>query len=252
MNNKRKKKRETPLNINLIINNERQDRKNRYSVCVCTWYLWEGEDVQWKLMPWKMVGGLHILEQNRTKKPLAIVWSGAEGVGERDGGGDLTNVQYKPIWNCHNDFPLHNEHILIKNFKKDKSNKCWWECGGTGLWALLGEMKWGCYGKTAWRLLRKLKIEPHWVPLLGAYPKTWNQDREEMSARPRSLSQDSISLVFSIFSRPDAFSILIILMQILGITSLCYNISVSTLKDKDSIYWIEANFIITLKKLGIP
>jgi hypothetical protein len=31
----------------------------------------------------------------------------------RDGGGDLTNVQYKPVWNGHNEFPLYNEYILI-------------------------------------------------------------------------------------------------------------------------------------------
>jgi hypothetical protein len=28
--------------------------------------------------------------------------------------GDLTNVQYKPIQNCHNESPLYNEYILIK------------------------------------------------------------------------------------------------------------------------------------------
>jgi hypothetical protein len=53
-----------------------------------------------------MVDVLHILIQNKTKKPLAIALS---GVGrrsrERDGGGELTNVQYKPIWNCHNEHP---------------------------------------------------------------------------------------------------------------------------------------------------
>jgi hypothetical protein len=37
----------------------------------------------------------------------------------REGGSDLTNVQYKPIWNCHNESPLHNEHILIKNKEKE-------------------------------------------------------------------------------------------------------------------------------------
>jgi hypothetical protein len=30
-----------------------------------------------------------------------------------DGGGELTNVHCKPIWNCHNEFPLYNEYILI-------------------------------------------------------------------------------------------------------------------------------------------
>jgi hypothetical protein len=45
--------------------------------------------------------------RNRTKKPLAIVLSG-EGrrSRERGSGGELTNVQYKPIWNCHNESTL--------------------------------------------------------------------------------------------------------------------------------------------------
>jgi hypothetical protein len=58
-----------------------------------------------------MVDGFHILIQNRTKKPLAIVLSGAgrELRGRElrglNSGGDLTNVQYKPVWNCHNESP---------------------------------------------------------------------------------------------------------------------------------------------------
>jgi hypothetical protein len=34
--------------------------------------------------------------------------------------GDLTNVQYKPIWNSHNDSPLYNEYILIKKKKEGR------------------------------------------------------------------------------------------------------------------------------------
>jgi hypothetical protein len=30
-------------------------------------------------------------------------------------GVDLNNVQYKPIWNCHNESSLYKEYILIKN-----------------------------------------------------------------------------------------------------------------------------------------
>jgi hypothetical protein len=49
-----------------------------------------------------MVDGLHILIWNKTKKPLAITLSGSgRGITGRDNGGDLTNVQYKPNWNCH-------------------------------------------------------------------------------------------------------------------------------------------------------
>jgi hypothetical protein len=40
------------------------------------------------------------------------------GLRGRDGRGDLTNVQYKPIWNSQNKTPLHNDYILIKNFFK--------------------------------------------------------------------------------------------------------------------------------------
>jgi hypothetical protein len=53
-----------------------------------------------------VIDGLHLLTGNRTKKPLAIA---VNGVGKwlrgRDHGGDLTNVQYKPNWNCHHEFP---------------------------------------------------------------------------------------------------------------------------------------------------
>jgi hypothetical protein len=42
----------------------------------------------------------------RTKKSLANALSGAGRVKRgRDGGVDLTNVQNKCIWNCHNEFP---------------------------------------------------------------------------------------------------------------------------------------------------
>jgi hypothetical protein len=62
-----------------------------------------------------MVDGLHTLIQNRTKKPLAIALSGAgTGLRSRDSGGDLTNVKYKTIWNCHNKFPLYNKYIQIE------------------------------------------------------------------------------------------------------------------------------------------
>jgi hypothetical protein len=43
---------------------------------------------------------------SRTRKPLAIDLSGAErGSRGRDDGGDVTNEQYKPIWNCQNESP---------------------------------------------------------------------------------------------------------------------------------------------------
>jgi hypothetical protein len=53
-----------------------------------------------------MVDGLHALMWNQTKKPLATVLSGTgKGSRGRDEKGNLTNVQYKPICNCHNESP---------------------------------------------------------------------------------------------------------------------------------------------------
>jgi hypothetical protein len=45
--------------------------------------------------------------QNRTTKPLAIALSGTKRWLSRGGGeGNLTNIQCKPIQNCHNEAPL--------------------------------------------------------------------------------------------------------------------------------------------------
>jgi hypothetical protein len=65
-----------------------------------------------------MVDGLHILTWNRTKEPLVMVLSGVRMSKRRDGGCDLTNVQCKAIWNCHNGSSLYSEYILIKNWWK--------------------------------------------------------------------------------------------------------------------------------------
>jgi hypothetical protein len=49
-----------------------------------------------------MVFGLHILTWNRAKKPHAVALSGAgKRLKKRDDGRKVTNVQYKPNWNCH-------------------------------------------------------------------------------------------------------------------------------------------------------
>jgi hypothetical protein len=56
-----------------------------------------------------MVDELH--RRNRTMKHLMSgVW---RGWGRQ--WADLTNVQYKPIWNCHSESPLYNEYNLIKD-----------------------------------------------------------------------------------------------------------------------------------------
>jgi hypothetical protein len=53
-----------------------------------------------------MVDGLHILVLNKTKKTLAIAFSGmGRALMGREDGDDLTNVQYKPNWNCHYKYP---------------------------------------------------------------------------------------------------------------------------------------------------
>jgi hypothetical protein len=51
-------------------------------------------------------------------KLLSIVVLGlVGGVEEENGGENLTNVHDKLIWNCHNEFPLYSENILIKRKK---------------------------------------------------------------------------------------------------------------------------------------
>jgi hypothetical protein len=40
-----------------------------------------------------------------------------------DGGGNLTNVQCKPTQNCHKEFPLYNEHSLLKKEERKKEKK---------------------------------------------------------------------------------------------------------------------------------
>jgi hypothetical protein len=56
---------------------------------------------------------LHEIEQRNLLHLLSV----GQGVdqGGRDGASNLINVKYKPIWNCHNEYPMYNEYILIKN-----------------------------------------------------------------------------------------------------------------------------------------
>jgi hypothetical protein len=57
---------------------------------------------------------------NRTKKSLVIALYGAgRRLRGREDGGDVNNIQWKPNWNCHYEFP-HNEYILIKILKRIK------------------------------------------------------------------------------------------------------------------------------------
>jgi hypothetical protein len=52
-------------------------------------------------------------------RPLAIDLSEVgRGLHKGDGGVDLTNTQYKPIQNYHNESPLHNKYMLIKMKKE--------------------------------------------------------------------------------------------------------------------------------------
>jgi hypothetical protein len=67
-----------------------------------------------------MVDGLQILIWNRIKKFFAIALSGAGmGLRGKDSGDDITNLQYKPIWNCHNEYHLYNEYSLNKKKKNN-------------------------------------------------------------------------------------------------------------------------------------
>jgi hypothetical protein len=62
-----------------------------------------------------MVDRFHIPIWNRIKKPLAIALSGeGRGLGGRDDGSNVNNVQYKSKQNGHYESPFCNEYILIK------------------------------------------------------------------------------------------------------------------------------------------
>jgi hypothetical protein len=60
-----------------------------------------------------MVDGLYTyMKSNNETSCNCFKWDRDKCQG-RENGGDLTNVQYKPIRNCHNEFPQYNEYILI-------------------------------------------------------------------------------------------------------------------------------------------
>jgi hypothetical protein len=88
---------DTPLNINLKPNNEKQDRK-----------IGIVGGVDWRKLRWQyMIDRLHITTWNRTKKLLAIALSGARrGLRVRDNEDNVTNVQYKSNQNCHYKLPI--------------------------------------------------------------------------------------------------------------------------------------------------
>jgi hypothetical protein len=83
-------------------------------------YLWEGEanggdegEGTW----W--MDFIYYMKQNKETSCNCFEWGGEGVKGERPWG-DLTNVPYKPIWNCHNESPLYNEYVLIKNINGNK------------------------------------------------------------------------------------------------------------------------------------
>jgi hypothetical protein len=72
------------------------------------------------------VDGLHVPMWNGTKKPLAIplseAWRELRG---RDDGDNVTYVHYKSNGDCHYESHPYNAYILIKNYKKERSQlKC--------------------------------------------------------------------------------------------------------------------------------
>jgi hypothetical protein len=76
-----------------------------------------------------MIDELHIPVWNRTRKPLAIAFSGVgRGLKERDNGGNVTNVQYKSNRNCHYETPLvswvyPNKDLFFKKISKNLKKK---------------------------------------------------------------------------------------------------------------------------------
>jgi hypothetical protein len=108
----------------LEINNKKQDCKID-AMCDGV-LLGRGEGKQRRVRWGNTVDGLYIPIWTKTMKPLAIAWSGpGRGVERERFGGNLTNVQYKSIWNCHNESPLYNECIIIKIFLKKFMDKIW-------------------------------------------------------------------------------------------------------------------------------
>jgi hypothetical protein len=108
---------DTPLNINLNVNYEKQDCKTGI-VCVWSVLVMGGGWIKETKYNY-MVDGLHIPIWNRTKKPLAIALSETrKGVRGRDDG---CNVQYNSNWIfTMNSAPPCNEYILVKIDKKRK------------------------------------------------------------------------------------------------------------------------------------
>jgi hypothetical protein len=81
----------------------------------------------------------------------------------------LTLKSYKPIWNCHNEFPLYNEYILIKNLRKKtpknlehwsikscKEHNVFWSYMWESLWSSVSKLcnnkkwEWLWIGSTVW------------------------------------------------------------------------------------------------------
>jgi hypothetical protein len=93
-----------PLNINLNINNEKQDYKTG-SIYVCG-YFWKGRCERRMFKVREYGWWTSHTYMKLTKKSLSIVLSGAlRGLRGRENGSDLTNTQHKLIWNCHNKSP---------------------------------------------------------------------------------------------------------------------------------------------------
>jgi hypothetical protein len=75
-----------------------------------------GHDTESRIGGWEdTLGTAEDKVSETTRKPLAIALSGVERrLTGRGDGGDVTNVQHKSTWNCHNEIPLYHEYILIK------------------------------------------------------------------------------------------------------------------------------------------
>jgi hypothetical protein len=89
------------LNIDLEINNERQD----CTIGTVGRVLKRGEKVNEGDEGEGMWLWASYTKQNNETSCNSLKWGGKRLRVGGDGGGDLTNVQCRPIWNCHNESP---------------------------------------------------------------------------------------------------------------------------------------------------
>jgi hypothetical protein len=63
---------------------------------------------------WLIASYTYMRQNSETSCNCFKQGGGGLGGGQGDSGGNLTNVQCKVIWNCHNECPIYDESMLIK------------------------------------------------------------------------------------------------------------------------------------------